>query len=556
MFLFLLLFLVVLTNVSLLVPVYGMNSARTYKTSRSENTIMNLTLFATFEAKHMIIDFDVNDVNGDGIFDIAITDSPSASSGIVYLRVLQNNGNDLWNKTFSSMSLGNVRLVDLNKDSKADVIVGGRLGSSTVYTYNSNGSLLWARSLSNWVDGIGYGNFDGDEELDVVAGTWGDVRAWNYFGGQLWRYTGTTFSSAPTDVVDLTNDNLDDVIVGTAWKDGRLHSLGSNGTLLWTFGPTGSNIYGYAANLDCDNESDVLALSSDGYIRGIRSNGSLIWEKFANWSTILFKGLYTRPGSFSSDYNKDGRDDVILSNKTQIRVLSGVDGAIINTIDTPFNVTAGAVADMDKDGILDFIVAGDDGIIYVLKENGEIICTFEIGEQITPLPSHPIGIADMNADGIPDIVAVANHTRLYVITSIDISPPKIGEPMRIPSDKVLPDQHVEIFVNVTDALSQVQIVLLYYRHNSTGVWSDWNQLIMQPTTGDTYKTTISNFTLGTCVEYYINATDSVGNWAIAPAQAIYSYCVVPEYPQMTIPLLIMLLSALAIIFMKRKSIKS
>jgi hypothetical protein len=318
MFLFLLLFLAVLTNVSLLVPVYGMNSARTYKTSQSERTIMNLTLFATFEAKHMIIDFDVNDVNGDGILDIAVTDSPSASSGIVYLRVLQNNGNDLWNKTFSSMSLGNVRLVDLNKDSKADIIVGGRLGSNTVYTYNSNGSLLWARSLSDWVDGIGYGNFDGDEELDVVAGTWGDVRAWNYFGRQLWRYTGTTFSSAPNDVADLTNDNLDDVIVGTAWKDGRLHSLSSNGTLLWTFGPTGSNIHGYAAKLDCDNESDVLALSSDGYVRGIRSNGSLIWEKFVNWSTILFKGLYTRPGSFSSDYNKDGIDDVILSNKTQI----------------------------------------------------------------------------------------------------------------------------------------------------------------------------------------------------------------------------------------------
>jgi hypothetical protein len=237
-------------------------------------------------------------------------------------------------------------------------------------------------------------------------------------------------------------------------------------------------------------------------------------------------------------------------------VLSGVDGAIINTLDTPFNVTAGAVADMDKDRVLDFIVAGDDGIIYVLKGNGEIICTFEIGERITPLPFHPIGIADMNADGILDIIAVANHTRLYVITSIDISPPKISEPMRIPSDQVLPDQHVEIFVNVTDALSQVQIVLLYYRHNSTGAGSDWNQLIMQSTTGETYKTTIPNFTLGTCVEYYINATDSVGNWAIAPAQAIYNYCVVPEYPQMTIPLLIMLLSAPAIIFMKRKSIKS
>jgi len=126
--------------------------------------------------------------------------------------------------------------------------------------------------------------------------------------------------------------------------------------------------------------------------------------------------------------------------------------------------------------------------------------------------------------------------------------------VRIPSDQVLPDQHVEIFVNVTDALSQVQSVFLYYRHNSTGAWSDWSQLVMQPTTGDTYKTTILNFTLGTCVEYYINATDIVGNWAIAPAQAVYNYYVVPEYPQMIIPLLIMLLSAPAIIFMKRKSI--
>jgi hypothetical protein len=374
--------------------------------------------------------FDVGDVSGDGIADVALVDSRRWSNEVGYLKILNNDGTMLWTRSFPNKQLGEVNLVDLNSDGQSDVVLAGRVSSSTVYTYLADGSPLWQNGLSTWVDGIAYGNFNNDQYTDVTAGTWGDIRAWNHTGNQLWRYSGTTFSSSPADVGDINGDGLDDVIVATSWKDGRLHVLANDGSLLWRFGSGGYSISGYAANLDGDSKSDVISIATDGFVRGIRSDGTLLWMSPANWAVWFFEESPSRPGAFTNDYNGDSIDDFIYSDGTdQVFVISGTDGSIMTTIHAPSPIVAGAVADVNKDGRLDFVTAGTDDTLYVLDHEGAVIASFYVGEPIDSRGAFPLAIADLDGDEVLDVLAAVADRDIWAIklsllvpATVDIAP--------------------------------------------------------------------------------------------------------------------------------------
>jgi parallel beta-helix repeat protein len=133
---------------------------------------------------------------------------------------------------------------------------------------------------------------------------------------------------------------------------------------------------------------------------------------------------------------------------------------------------------------------------------------------------------------------------------LDKTYPTIETPSRTPDGDVSPDQSVKVSVNVTDALSQVKNVTLYYTINDGETWTD---LPMNHTTSNLYEATIPPQQAGTTVRFKIVAYDHAGNTATLDGTEPYCvYQVIPEFPSSLILPIFMIITLLAAIAYKRK----
>lgn len=121
--------------------------------------------------------------------------------------------------------------------------------------------------------------------------------------------------------------------------------------------------------------------------------------------------------------------------------------------------------------------------------------------------------------------------------------PSVDTPIHQPNT---PNQgeKVRVSVNVTDSGSGVGEVILYYRTNSSGVWTEVN---MSRLTGNMYAGEIPGFGTGTHVQYYAIAYDNSYNQATQDKNgSYYDYTVNPE-SQLIILLPFIFLGLIAII---------
>jgi hypothetical protein len=126
--------------------------------------------------------------------------------------------------------------------------------------------------------------------------------------------------------------------------------------------------------------------------------------------------------------------------------------------------------------------------------------------------------------------------------------PSIGVPVHQP-DPPNQGENVTVLVNVTDGGSRVGEVFLYYRTNSSEVWTEVN---MSKLTGDTYVGEIPGFEPDTHVQYYVIAYDNAYNQAIQDKDGVYyGYIVIPEFQAFAFLLLFMSLSLIAVMLTKK-----
>lgn len=130
---------------------------------------------------------------------------------------------------------------------------------------------------------------------------------------------------------------------------------------------------------------------------------------------------------------------------------------------------------------------------------------------------------------------------------LDLTPPTIGTPSRVPSGDVLPNQEVKVSVNVTDATSHVKSVFLSYNPNNSDMWIDL-PMTLNSTTG-VYEAVIPQQDAFTLVKYMIVAYDNAENSNIENNNGWhYNYPVIPEIS--FLPLAFLLLSLFATLFRK------
>ncbi len=103
------------------------------------------------------------DLDNDGYQDDFITAADGESSGNAMLFAFDNNSNELWNYTITSIGLNEFSFIaneDINFDGKNEVIVSDEF-YDTIYIFNLSGSLLWDYTI-----GLGdIGEKDGDGDI-------------------------------------------------------------------------------------------------------------------------------------------------------------------------------------------------------------------------------------------------------------------------------------------------------------------------------------------------------------------------------------------------------
>ncbi len=154
----------------------------------------------------------------------------------------------------------------------------------------------------------------------------------------------------------------------------------------------------------------------------------------------------------------------------------------------------------------------------------------------------------LNPD-LDEITPISKIGATYVYSYVDDIPPRIDEPMQVPSTDIQPGQTVKVSVNVTDAETGVKNVTLCYTNNTI-----WYNVTMQfnSTTG-LWEATIPGHGLGITIKYKIEAYDNAENHAVKDnAGQYYVYTVVPEFASSIYLMMLMVTSIIAAVAFKKK----
>jgi len=134
---------------------------------------------------------------------------------------------------------------------------------------------------------------------------------------------------------------------------------------------------------------------------------------------------------------------------------------------------------------------------------------------------------------------------------LDKTAPTIGIPSREPAGDVQPDESVKVSVNVSDALSRVKNVTLYYNLNNGTTWEPLPMNYNLST--NIYEAAIPGQPADTWVKYKIIAYDNANNNAtLAETQPYCCYQVIPEFPSQIILPLFMITTLIAVIILHRR----
>ena len=358
----------------------------------------------------------VADINGDGNNEVLI----GAGNAI--------NG---WDKTGAvlpgfplvtgdKLIVGQIAVGDLDQDGHMEIVAGTQAPNSStqcrVFAWRDNGTLLsgWPKSVawdtqygsnSCWITSVVLADIDGDHNLEIVAGT--------------------TNNRAKDPSANIATPNL------YAW-----HRNGSLVTGNWPNEQLGAGIYGAVAagDLNGDGKADVVVGRDYLYLNVYDSTGQSLpgWpiqtyvnHNGGNYNTEQ-RIEYGVNAPVIADLDGDGQMETIVAGHVKgpgelpnVKLNSALlvlepDGTrragwetaalgsgILLQDDLPWQ--APAVADLNRDGQLEIVVATEDGWIRAYKADKTLLWSFNYTQGATLFAGEPV-IGDIDGDGSLEVV--------------------------------------------------------------------------------------------------------------------------------------------------------
>ncbi|KAL4722684.1 hypothetical protein ACLX1H_010567 [Fusarium chlamydosporum] len=296
------------------------------------------------------------DLDGDGMTDYVVADN----DGTVRAWIYQGSPND-WkslgkvNPDWSSITGEMIRLADVDNDGKADLIVLYSDGAAKVWKNTKDGAKFealdakWATGLASR-EKVHFEDIDGDGYADYVI---------VYSGGSV-QYARNTHNNGK-DSKKKNWEEAETIAPGPAGmpaNSARLRDLDGDGRAGKSL--RSSNLSRVEPESMTNKKTDYLVVYDGGAVKAWRNSGKLNKGGGSNWHEL----------------------------GTVVPGVSGVTGDMIR------------FADMDGDGLADFLAVAKDGSIRMWKNLG-----------IVGVKGKSLRFADIDGDGRADIMSVDGRGR-------------------------------------------------------------------------------------------------------------------------------------------------
>ena len=259
--------------------------------------------------------------------------------------------------------------------------------------------------------GAACADLDNDGKKEIVFATYnndGKVYCLNAENGSLkWAYNIGGCGDVAVNIYDLNMDGQLDVFVNGSCNPTAFCFNGNTGALTWSVASGGGDSPATIADIDLDGKPEVVFGNFSGQIRVLNGeNGSL-----AKNIQVFTANLQTEP--VLTDVNADGSLDIIVANYNNSGNTYSVQCFDYNTslpiwtntisvINTSHAYHGGALADIDKDGKLEYVIGANNGMVRALNvEDGSVIWTVNNPSQQA---FFAISIADVNKDDTLDVI--------------------------------------------------------------------------------------------------------------------------------------------------------
>jgi hypothetical protein len=311
---------------------------------------------------------------------------------------------------------------------------------SPTLVVNTTASLLtgWPADLAEQTSSsVAVGDVDGDARPEVVVGDMG-VYAWHANGQELRDGDGNpntlgVFSLAPglmlASVALAAIDAQPGLeIVAASWLLNRIDLWNSHGQELpgWPQQPSNGGNTGFwsspsIADLNADGAPEIVAISKDGWLYAWHADGTPLLH--GTNGSVRQVGAWTPTTATLADLDRDGHREMIVAGATaQVFVIRDDGSDFPGWPQSLFALCKASpvVGDLDKDGTLEIVVLSESNHLYVFGSDGSNRPGWP---KVVPADSPDFGpspaLGDLDGDGRLEIVVCSVRepfplTKLFV----------------------------------------------------------------------------------------------------------------------------------------------